>query len=1592
MAGVDDRVVSMQFDNAQFEQRLATTLKGLDDLNKHLDFTAAQRNLGDLSAAGDRFNLGHMGDAIQGVSAKFLGLATVGITALSNITNRAVDAGINLVKSFTFAPIQQGFGEFGEKIGSIQTILANTARYGTTLPDVTKNLDQLSTYADKTIFSFGDMTKNIGLFTNAGIKIEDATSSIKGFSNVAAASGTSAQGAAGAAYQLSQALSAGKVTLMDWRSLTNVGMGNKNMQDSLVQIADKMGSLKKAGIDAKTVQSDFNGSLEKGWMTADVMSTYLKIMAGDMNKAKITALGFSGAEADAFLKTQKTAEEAATVVRTFPAMMDTIRSTFVTGWSKSFEILFGGFEGSSKIFTSIANSVGGFLGGISKARNDLLSGWDKLGGRTVLIDAFKDAFKALGEVIRPIKEVFRQFFPAKTAQDLMNLTNTFADLAGWLHPLPATVDKIKRVFGGLFATFDIVRNVIKEVIFVIFGLIGEFRGAGGGAFEMAAKLGDLMVKVDDFLVKGGALHRFFLHIHAAINPISDVLKDVTGSVKAFMYTLKTGFTEDEGTPIERLALSIRHLFGVFRHEGGDANAAVGRLQSRFEGLKTIFERLSSAGERVRDALGATFKVIKDWMSELGQRIAESLKPGDFDTAVDAVNIGLLGGIVLMLRKFLKGGVKLDFGGGILDKAGGALDAFKDKMKAVQNELKAKALMEIAIALGVLTASIVVLSLIDSAKLTKAMVALGIGMAQLVGVMKLMDAMASNAKDAAKFAILAAGLTMVSTAALILSGAVAILAQLSWEELARGLSGVTALLTLMVGTEKLMEGSALTMLAMGAAMIPFATGLVILAGAVALFGQMSWADMLKGMVGLAAALTILTVAVNAMPFFTMLSAGLAMIPLATGIVILAGAIKIFATMSWEEMAKGMVGLAGALLILAVATNAMPIWLPLIGAGLILVANALILMMVPLELLAHMKLGDMIQALGGLAAMLGILAGGLYLMTGTLAGAAALVVAAGALTVLSRVLTTLGGMSVKELAIGIVGIAAAIGVIAGMAMGLSEAIPLIFLLGVALGAVGVAFALFGVGAFLVAKAFQAMAEAGKAGTRALIDSLVMVIRAIPTFVKALIASMTESATELLKSADLILRLVTALLLQILATVIKLAPQIAIAIGAILDAGMMLLIEKGPKLIETGFQLLLMLLRGFRDHVGELTTLAIDILINFAMALANGQQRLVDAGLNLLFAFLGAIAARANDIMAAGANLFLAFLAGMINNLYHIIDFAVTVLITFAQTIGNEITRIVDAGVVVVLNFIAGLVNNLYRIIDFAVTVMITFAQTIGNETERVVNAGADILIKFAANLAGNAWRVAHEGVSIVIAFLDAIGGEAIRLARGAADALILFINGLSAAIDEKAPEIRAAAVKLAESIVTGITGGLLDPKNIGNVVDGATGLVKSAFKGAKDWLLSKSPSRRFMELGKSMAQGVALALDSDTDAQNSAIAHAERIVAAFSQTLSTIPDSLEGMDDLSPVITPVLDLTNVKMGAKGIGQLMSVGAITPSVSIGQARDIATTTDLTTPSMPEPVESHTEINLTQNNYSPEALGAGGIYKQTKSLMAKTKEELDL
>ena len=345
---IDRRVVEMQFRNEDFERNADKTISTLDKLKIALHLEGA--------ASG-----------VEAVAAKFSTLQVVGVTALANITNSAVDAGKKIVNALAIEPITSGFSEYELKMNSMRTILSAT---GESIETVNKYLEELNEYSDKTIYSYSDMVDNISKFTNSGVELEDAVMAIKGISNEAALAGASASQASHAMYNFAQALSSGSVKLVDWRSIQTATMDTLEFKEQLMATAVELGTLTKQGekyistttdangkvSDAFTATSMFNESLSSQWMTTDVLVKTLKKYADET-----TEIG-------------KKAYEAAGEVTTFSKMCDTLKETAQSGWAKTWEIVFGDLETAKKIFTPLTETIGGLLDKMSDFRNNLLEG------------------------------------------------------------------------------------------------------------------------------------------------------------------------------------------------------------------------------------------------------------------------------------------------------------------------------------------------------------------------------------------------------------------------------------------------------------------------------------------------------------------------------------------------------------------------------------------------------------------------------------------------------------------------------------------------------------------------------------------------------------------------------------------------------------------------------------------------------------------------------------------------------------------------------------------------------------------------------------------------------------------------------------------------------------------------------------------------------------------------------------------------------------------------------------------------------------------------------------------------------------------
>ena len=1179
---IDERVVSMQFDNKQFESGVSTTMSTIDKFKQSLKFTDSSQGLNNVNKAVKGIDMSGLGSAVETVRTKFSALEVMGVTALANITNSAVNAGKRIVSALTIDPIKTGLSEYETQINAVQTILANTESKGSTLDDVNKALDELNTYADKTIYNFTEMTRNIGTFTAAGVDLDTSVKSIQGIANLAAISGSSSQQASTAMYQLSQALASGKVNLQDWNSVVNAGMGGQVFQDALKRTAETMGTdvdklIKKYG--------SFRESLSKGgWLTADVLTKTLEqfTMAAEEGSAEwekykesLKEQGYTEQQAVEILKMANTATDAATKVKTFTQLWDTLMETAQSGWTQTWEILIGDFEEAKKLWSGVYEAISPMLEASAKARNELLQGWADGGGRQHIVDSFYNTLEGISNIVKPIKEAFREIFPPTTSEQLLKITEGLKNLTeGFKNSFGAgseNADKLKRAFKGLFAGVDIIVEAFKAAFKAISPLFGGVGDLGGGILDLAAKWGDWMVSVRDSAERLGVFDKAVAFVHSGIEKIKSAI-------------VKLG--EFFAPVLEGIKSFGKSVGDTFNEVADNAEVRFSPLKAIGEVIKTIFTELGSIIAKVAPWVFKAAKGIANVFKSLMDTITSSIQDADYDKAFDIFNGGVMAAIGLFIAKFMKSGSDiLDNAGGFLENINDILSGVGDALGAFTQSLKAKTLLTIASAIGILTISLIALSLIDSEKLNSSLEAVAVMLIELMGALSIVNKItgAMDAKGMIGMLVASKAMTSMAKALIFMAIAMKILSTMSWSETARGLIATAAGLGMMVLAVNLLPQKRVTSAAKAISKMSFA--LVIFAAAMKIMATMSWEEIAKGLVASAGGIGILVGAVNLLPKGLKLQA-LAIVVLATSMVILAGALKIMATMSWDEIGRGLTVLAGSLAAITIAMKLMPkLSFPLIAAGLLIVSASLIILSSALKIMATMSWDEIGRGLAVLAGSLVILAGAMHLMKGAVVGALAMLIIAPAILVLAGAMKVLGSMSWEEVARGLVTLAGTFLVIGVAGLLLKPLIPTLLGLSASLVLFGAACLAIGAGATALGVGLTMIAASGSAAAIAIVAIVSGLIGLIPYAIEQVGVGLIRLFEAIAGASDALCEAVTVIILALVDALVASVP--ALANGAlelilgVLDA----LVQYSPDIIDRLFQFVVLVLDGVAKNIPSL-----------------------------------------------------------------------------------------------------------------------------------------------------------------------------------------------------------------------------------------------------------------------------------------------------------------------------------------------------------------------------------------------------------------------
>lgn len=694
---IDSKVVEMRFDNRHFESNVSTTMSTLDKLKQKLHLDGATKGLENVGSAAKKVDMSGLGTGIDTVQAKFSAMQVVGVTALANITNSAINTGKRMVKALTLDPITTGFKEYETQINAVQTILANTESKGTTIDQVNAALDELNAYADKTIYNFTEMTRNIGTFTAAGVDLDTSVNAIQGIANLAAVSGSTSQQASTAMYQLSQALSSGTVKLMDWNSVVNAGMGGEVFQNALKETARVHGI---AIDDMIKNEGSFRETLKDGWLTSDILTETLSkfTMATEglteaeieANKVKLKSLGYTDEQIEGIFKLGNTATNAATKVKTFTQLWDVLKESAQSGWSQTWKLIVGDFEEAKSLLTPLADTLTGFINKMSDARNrvlqvalDFAKPWEaiteKLGNVKKVIDKVGGATKSLEYFQDVVNRVWRGDFNNRGDNpDRYDLL----EAAGYDHRV--VQDLVNKGYQYKLTVEDVEASHKK------FGLTME------GTTEETEKVVESVSKLTDTQLKNAGLTEEEIRLYRAlekeadrlgisVGELADEMSNVSGRdllIDSFKNlgdiivgtgkAIKEAWVEIFDPPsLEELGVRLYGLirtFNEFTQTLRLTDPETGKLNENGQKLARTFKGIFAALDIVLTVIGGplkiVFKVITQLLSAFGFNILDVT--------------AFIGDMLVKVRDFIDGA--LDFSGAfekIVNPVKKAVKAFKD---------------------------------------------------------------------------------------------------------------------------------------------------------------------------------------------------------------------------------------------------------------------------------------------------------------------------------------------------------------------------------------------------------------------------------------------------------------------------------------------------------------------------------------------------------------------------------------------------------------------------------------------------------------------------------------------------------------------------------------------------------------------------------------------------------------------------------------------------------------------------------------------------------------------------------------------------
>lgn len=1744
MSSIDERIVKLTFDNDDFKSKVTPTLSMLDKLKEKLGFKGASSGLKETADATTKVtsNLSGVQEAIDTVNNRFSALGVAAATVVSNITNKLTNLATSVVKSFTIDPIVSGFHEYETQIGAIQTIMANTAgAFNDSMGNdqhhldvVNEKLNELNTYADKTIYNFTEMTRNIGTFTAAGVDLDTSVNSIRGIANLAAVSGSTSQQASVAMYQLSQAIASGTVRLMDWNSVVNAGMGGKTFQDALIRTSEHLQTGAKAAIAAN---GSFRESLQTGWLTTQVLTDTLSQMQlnvdtqEDYNKAvaDLVKQGYTEQEAKDIASLAKNASDAATKVKTFSMLMDTLKEAVGSGWTQTWSIIIGDFGESKNLWTSISDYLSDVINKSANARNEVLQGWHDLGGRTEVLNGLKNIFSNLEGVVKAVGQAFRNVFPPKTSQQLYDMSKRFADFTASMKISQPTLDGIRSVFQAIFKVLSFGIDIIKKIGTLLGPLLQLLGSIAGAIFRMISPFTDAINKANGFSSASEALGFVVKKLGDGINVLSHAIDALGGffqkvgqKIADFFSSIKIGLPTfkavgDTGSGVKSVLDGIGDAFTnmknkmseAIKHAGGFGNIflkigvalqkgvdyildiidrlitilgsknAAGAMDTIFLGVQaanstkitqaitSIFEPISSTFKNIADITKNASNVVKGIADVFGSlskylkaltvnvkatalikiAVAISLLSASVaglgrmntkDVAKGVLVIGVLAGILTVvltkLEKVLSQTIGLNtyftsFKDMIINGIGGIFSSIQSVFKAVKKAIMIKAFGDLAKSLGVaialVSASMVALSTLSPADIAKSLFAVTAIAGMLIGITYEMDKACAKANVKTKVKTYLS-LILLAEAIKTITKAYVTIGYMSWDGITKGLVGVGGMLAELVGTVAILDliqkRFKSVKLETMFAIITLSSVIGHLGKTLGTLAQYDWKALATSVAAMGAMMFFLGGTIRTISNKNIsLTASVAILAVGETIKLIGSVLEDIGKMSLLGAIQSVVALSTIMIMLwdtMYALDGLTIGPNTLGA---LLAIGLTVRMLSniLTQIAAIPTKGVIKAVLALTAIFIELQTTLLLLDGMEIGSdvsVALLAVAASLTIVTNVIKEFAKIKVGTIVKALVSLAVAIAAFAGLSIILSAMwAPMLIGAGVL---AAFSAAVMGLGVALVTLS---------AGLIGIGPALVSFTTSMTTNASLINSGIGLAVATLINSIRVMIN-------SVLQLVIDVAPKILEAVSAIISAILGALTENVPKFIE----LIGQIIDGLIVLIPKVVTLFVTTVTSILDALAeNAGQWTSDIGDFIFGVIDGALVSVTNNIPKL-ADDFGQMVLTSINSI-------TAAIIEYGPKINEAIKNLLAAIAYDILDFIQSLVED----IPF-----------VGDKLGGMLQKGKDKLndtynFDDLKEIGKNGSKGVAAGINEASGEVEQAGTDAGNKAKDAAGKADTkssgksiaekFASGIRSVFDKvgsAGKDMANEGKKNAESVDFS-DAGANSGKGYANGINSTKGEAEGAAKGIgagalgklKNFLGIHSPSTEFRKLGvfsgkgfiKGLKDTISNIASAAKDVANGALNSIKGFLGIHSPStvlagvasatgknyLQTLKDAmLSGMDmvngelNLSPTITPVVDLDKVQSAITDINKMqgtasMNVTAIpningmlnsslqsSSNIANDTAKNLAEAKSISYDNPAAATTNNATYTFNQYNTSPKELNRIDIYRDSKNLLSQFRE----